>query len=94
VATSYVAILPNMGELIFVYDVRDDSFQVWETPPGVTVLDPAWWESATVVETGHVDYERTWETHKEICLRRDADFRGERVDQLQAYLETRSHQGK
>ena len=85
-ATQYVAILPNMGELIFEYSVVDDSFQVWETPPGVTISDPDWRHQARMVESGRVDWDHTWEMYKVICGRRGADFRGERVDELKAFL--------
>ncbi len=91
-ATQYIAILADMGQLIFEYDVRDDSFTVWETPPGITIRDADWRDHALVVETGRVDWEHTWDIYKEICRRRNADFRGERVDELAAFLARREQE--
>ena len=79
-----------MGELIFEYSVLDDSFQVWETPPGVTIRDPDWRLYGQMVESGRVDWDHTWQMYKAICERRDADYRGERAEQLKAFLDRRT----
>lgn len=87
--TTYVAILPDMGQLIFIYTAKDNSYTVYRTEPGHIILDDDWMENSTVVRVGKANYDTLRQTFIAIANSYQADYKGEFVEELGKFLEER-----